>query len=177
MPWPPGCARALQSGMCHEAFTNTRTPLPSGWLNRDGLLGYVCRQDYFKSLHYSSDETQAGKVLVFGLPTCAQHPHTEEWTQKNADINAPVYKDHEQRKASVRGVVNRQFFFYYEHLLSGTVSHSHNHQLEPGFLINAARTRQATKSTHLTMRLCNKRSVHTRTSQININSLLHCAGC
>lgn len=98
-------------GMCHEAFTDARTPLPSRWLNRDGLLGYVCRQDYFKSLHYSSDETHAGKVLVFGLPTCAQHPHTEEWTQKNVDINAPLSKDHEQRKASVRGVVNRKFFF------------------------------------------------------------------
>lgn len=125
-------------GMCHEAFTDTRTPLPSGWLNRDGLLG-----DYFKSLHYSSDETHAGKVLVFGLPTCAQHPHTEEWTQKNADINAPSSKDHEQRKASVRGVVNRQLFFfyyYYKHLFNNTVSHSHNHQLEPGFLINVARS-------------------------------------
>lgn len=54
--------------MCHEAFTDTHTPLPSGWLARDRLAHYLYRQEYFSSLHYSKDGPHADKVHVFRLP-------------------------------------------------------------------------------------------------------------
>lgn len=59
---------ACLHGMCHEAFANTHTPLPSGWLARDRLPYYLYRQAYFNSLHYSMDGTCADKFHVFGLP-------------------------------------------------------------------------------------------------------------
>lgn len=80
-----GCGDAASAELCtcpagcvtrHEAFADTRTPLPSGWLHTDGLSGY------FRRLHYSSEQTHAGKVLVFGLHTCAQHSRTGRWTRK-----------------------------------------------------------------------------------------------
>ena len=79
------CTRALQSArrVCHEASTDTHTPLPSGWLVRDRLPHYLYRQVYFTILHNSTDKTHADKFHVFGLPRvtpaspylCTQHSH------------------------------------------------------------------------------------------------------
>lgn len=46
----------------------TPTPLPSGWLVRDWLPCYLYRQDYFNSLHYSTERTHADEFHVFGFP-------------------------------------------------------------------------------------------------------------
>lgn len=64
-----GCARALQSARhVSRGLRDTHTPLPSGWLARERLPHYLYRQDYFNSLHYSTDGTCADKFHVFGLP-------------------------------------------------------------------------------------------------------------
>lgn len=189
-----GCGDAVAAGLCtcpavcvacvtRLSLTPVHLCLLDGWTETG--CSAMCAQDYFKSLHYSSDETHAGKVLVFGLPTCAQHSHTEEWTQE-CGHKRPVI----QRSWTEKGKYERsseQTIFYYEHLFSGTVSHSHNHQLEPGFLINAAGS--SWNYTAFTRELSKQPRVRTEqwgfaisvqstnTSQININSLLHCAGC
>lgn len=78
---PAGCVRR------HEAFTDTRTPLPSGRLHTDGL------SSYFRRLHYSWAQTYAGKALVSGLHTCARHWETATWAQTGAIRNILLYKN------------------------------------------------------------------------------------
>lgn len=117
---PAGCPTR------HEAFTHTRTPLPSAWLHKEGLSGCVCRQDYFRSLHYSSNQTHAGKVLVFGPHTCAQHSETGHWTRNEAIINI-LFSKKNQTKASMNQV-EQIFFYYYEHLFNSTVAFSNEHK-------------------------------------------------
>lgn len=175
-----GCGDAVATGLCtcpavsaacvtRLSLTPAHLCLLDGW-TETGCSAMCADRITLRAYIIHQMRHTLGKFLYLGsLPVHSTHIQRSKH-RINTDINAPLSKDHEQIKASVRGVEQTIFFIMstYSAALCCTQSSTWTRfSNKCGWIFLKLysvykRTLQATKSTHLTMRLCNKRSVHTR---------------
>lgn len=114
-----GCGDAVAAGLCtcpavcaacvtRLSLTPAHLCLLDGW-TETGCSAMCADRITLRAYIIHQKGHMVGRSLYLGsLP--AHSTHIQRSGHRRTKTNAPLSKDHEQRKASVRGVVNRQFF-------------------------------------------------------------------
>lgn len=129
---PPSRARALRAAWRVTRLSPTPAHLClSARLHTDRL------SSYFRRLHYSSEQTHAGKVLALGLHTCAQRSEGAAPTRFDAIRDSANQKPDKSKHGSIW-----KFSFYYlKHFealkLENKGAILHTHTLTPKQLLYA----------------------------------------